>query len=161
MVLPDAYTLAVVSALSVVGGIALTCFWVRKKERMLVLTRLVRWLPNPASVSAPMVLIKACDVRPLERMLSLLPMWERLGVLLGQCGFGGYLLECLCLLVILLVFPLALAFALGLNLAIAALCGFVLALLSVVSLVVVASRRAIRFSEQMPDAIDLMVSVLR
>ncbi|MBI4533705.1 MAG: type II secretion system F family protein [Candidatus Melainabacteria bacterium] len=154
-------TIAVVCVLSVVGGIALTRTLVRKRDAEILFMRLARWLPSQDAARTAMVLIKSTNVRPLERTLSTLPMLARLGVLIGQCGFAGYLPEFLYLLIALIVFPVTVAFALGLNFLIALVAGLSLAMVSVVTLVLIASRRRIKFSEQMPDAIDLMVSVLR
>ncbi len=140
------------------AGMLATRWWTRRRERALVKTRLFDILgrpPAPAKLDEPDMDSWA------NRLLQRAAVFTRLNELIVRSGAtvtaGGVLLFMLALLAL----PLAIAFVFDLFLPVAVLVGAVLACAPVAFLLGLAQGRRGKFCEQLPDAIDLMISVLR
>lgn len=162
-------TLLLLSILSVplAGGIVATRIWSKKKERGSIANRLAQMVDTTDSgkLQTPVTVlkkpIKASTIEPLSDFLHNLPLIEQLQSLLWQAGWEDSLSTFLMVEAAALVLPILVAFAFGLNTAVALLVSAFLGLAPVVALKTVADRRRTKFCELLPNAIDLMVAVLR
>lgn len=150
-------------AVPVAGGTAATWIWARKRDRGVLASRLAK-LTSVKSAPPPLVLIKqqdASNLPPAKKLVLDLPALDALKNLLLQADLERYLFSAVLATVLLLLAPICLAPILGLD---PLLCGVIGIVLCVVPIILVWSRaeaRRTKFCEQLPDAIDLMVAVLR
>jgi len=155
-------TLAVV-AIPVAGGIIGTRFWALKQQHNTIAARLARWSSQPHK-QAPLTLLKkrtwSLDLKP--GLNTIRQFLTESGLALGLNADGAdHLTGFLALELSLLILPVVAAFALDLNLFLSAILALVLSAVPFIVLKIKADSVRAKFSEQLPDAIDLMVAVLR
>ena len=154
-------------AIPVVSGVIATRIWIKRKERGAITNRLSQWLeaPNKTAAVAPLTVLKAqaktSSIESLSQLLDNLPGLGALQSLLWQAGLEDQLSSILIMELMLLLAPPLVAFALDLNMALAAIASVVLSLLPILVLKNIAEKRRSKFRELLPNAIDLMVAVLR
>jgi len=155
--------LLAILAVPIVGGIISTRFWVKRREQGTIAMRLSQWA-KPTVTNVPFTLLKkqqSDSDTPIKQYLLTIPALDALKTLLLEANLEDHLLFFLLLIASLLFLPLLIAFFLGFNVFIAALVGLVLAGLPFIALKTIAGAERTKFCEQLPDAIDLMVAVLR
>jgi tight adherence protein B len=152
-------------SIPVTGGIVVTWLWAKRRERGTIAARLARFVgQSTSSEGSPLTLLRKQEWQAgefLERLVADLPHLNNLETTLTEAGLGRHRPAVLLLLPSLLLLPPLLAFAYGLNIFAGLIVGL---LISIVPLVYINNRAEIRrskFCEQLPDAIDLMVAVLR
>ncbi|MBS1990331.1 MAG: type II secretion system F family protein [Cyanobacteria bacterium SZAS LIN-3] len=144
------------------GGVAATWLWGRRRERTSIAQRLQKFVPREQDEN-PVTILKAeksgvselverlngvIDLSPMRRLLAEAAMEDKLGSIISA-------------VILLFALPLLVAIFFNLNLFVSS--GVALGL-STVPVFFVKSRadsRRAKFCEQLPDAIDLMVAVLR
>lgn len=152
--------IAFIAAIAI-SGILATRLWVDRRKRSFLSWRLSRWADEPERQS--LSLLKPADWSGSSQsaLAIFAPQVNAVQALAIQAGFDGKLWQILSVSACAFTLPLLLAFALGLDLALAAVASAVCASLPLAYIASVAGARRRRFCEQLPDAIDLMVSVLR
>lgn len=152
---------AVVLLVTLVGAVLLARLMAARRQRAALRARLARLATRGRGARPVLQLIRSKSAAGVRQDLLCLPLVRRVVELIDQAGsplsFGEFVL----LSVSLAVMPALLAYSTGLPLPPFALAGACLAALPAVAAAVKSSRRRVKFSEQLPDAIDLMVSVLR
>lgn len=149
---------------SVLGGLLATRIWARRRQKNLIARRLMRWAETGLAHKWPVDLLKAPDLAASSgavKLLRVAPSVEAVQSLLTEAGYEGSFPQFAAVTFSLLIFPPLIAFAFGFELAGSALAGVLLAFVPLAYLKWRAVARRTKFSEQLPDAIDLMVSVLR
>ncbi|MBU6455424.1 MAG: type II secretion system F family protein [Cyanobacteria bacterium REEB67] len=139
------------------GGVAATWLWARRRERAVVAARLQKFMPllpdaDGSGDEIPHLISKNAD-RPKTWLTSLL---SQAAMDDDQATFNFIAISAL-----LLLLPFVIAFVFELNLVVAVGVGCLLALVPFVVVKSKAESRRVKFCEQLPDAIDLMVAVLR
>lgn len=156
-----AETLCAIFFFSLLGGILCTKYLTKRREKNLVRRRLERWLADTQVSAVPHTLIRISAVRPVERVLRSFPGVKRLSDLLAQCGFEGRIIDFILLSLSLLILPPSIATIFDFDLIVSVCIGVLFSFFPAIGLVFLSGQRSIRFSEQLPDAIDLAVSVLK
>jgi tight adherence protein B len=145
----------------VLGGLAGTRIWARRREHGTINIRLARWTSQPKATAAR-TLLKSPQWSSLDwQFLSTLPGIQWTKTILDQSGLKIKLSDLLVLMAVLLFLPIAIALALDINLFVAISIGIVLPIAILLILKAKAGALRTKFCEQLPDAIDLMVAVLR
>lgn len=148
-------------AVPLVSGVVGTRIWVKRREHGTINTRLARWASQPV-ISTSRTLLKNPQWSSLNwQFLQTLPGIEWLKIKLDQSGLSYKLSDLVLLIAALLFLPILAAFAFDLNLFLAGVVGLILASIVLVILKAKADALRAKFCEQLPDAIDLMVAVLR
>lgn len=158
---PLILTLVILCAIS---GIVLTRLWARRKEDGMIRSRVSTILSEESRETVPETLLRHKEwtqLPSMERIFRNVPGMADLNGLLEQCGFSGYLAEFIAIELLLLSFPPLVALALGLNILPGLALGLAAGTIPMLVLIVKRSRERKKFREQLPNAIDLMVSVLR
>jgi tight adherence protein B len=152
-------------AIPITLGIVLTWLWAKRRERGTIAMRLARITALPAAInSPPLTLIKRQEwsaTGSLQKLISDLPQLSELDVNLVEAGLEQYRPSLFFLIPTLFLLPPLLAFAFGFSVLLGLVAGCVLVLLPFLFIKAMASARRNKFCEQLPDAIDLMVAVLR
>lgn len=149
---------------SVIGGILATRFWAKKREQETIAKRLARWLRSAPGELNSVTLLKRQegDSSMLSWRFQLTaPHAEALNAMLAGSVFEGRLSSLSLLSLCLFLGPLCLASAFDCNIALAAVLGVIFAVTPFAVLKMKAEGRRAKFCGQLPDAIDLMVAVLR
>ncbi len=143
------------------SGVIGTRIWVKRREQGTINTRLARWASQP-QVSASRTLLKPPQWSSLDwHFLQTSPGIELINKLLDQSGLKNKLTDILILMAVLLFLPVLIAFAFDLNPLIAGVLGIIFAVSVLIVIKVKANALRAKFCEQLPDAIDLIVAVLR
>jgi tight adherence protein B len=155
--------LLVLISVPVVGGVIMTRLRFKRMERGAIASRLARWAPQTHLSARPLTLLKANDRTAVEerRFEFEIPGIESLKSLLIEAGMEDKLSLVLSISLALFVLPLFAAITLDWNLLIASLLGCSLAFVPIALVKAKAEARRTKFCEQLPDAIDLIVAVLR
>jgi len=149
-------------SLPVTGGIVATWLWGRRRERGTIATRLARLVPKSIEETRS-VLLKKPDADAPENRFAIgeLPGMAELKALLIEASLEDQFYGFLAIGLGLFLLPIAVALLFGWNPAISAVAGVALAVVPVVVIKAKGEARRTKFCEQLPDAIDLMVAVLR
>ncbi len=143
------------------GGIIGTRIWTKRREQGNIAARLAPWASQPAKAE-PRSLLKRPEWSSLNwQFIKTIPGIDSLKKLLNETGFENSLNTFVSLEIGLLVFPILLALTFELNFAGAVFAGLVLAIIPIAVLKRKADALQAKFCEQLPDAIDLMIAVLR
>jgi tight adherence protein B len=156
--------LAELISVPVVLGAAFTWLNSKRRQRELIGSRLSRLQPLKAEEQKPLILLKASESSGTEgdnASALTLPGSVALKSLLAEAGLDEHFTSFLLTITLLIVAPLLVATFLDWNILLALLCSPMLALLPIIAVKAKAESRRVKFSEQLPDAIDLMVAVLR
>ncbi|HEY9711928.1 MAG TPA: type II secretion system F family protein [Chroococcales cyanobacterium] len=149
----------------VIGGIVATRVSVRKRQQNAVKLRLAQLLDEDHFQPIDRVsLLKTYDWTSLDSLKKWVPnvhLIANLKSLLLEAKMDQHETAVVQTAVALLLFPPFIAFALGLNVFLGALLGLLLAGAPFIYVRAKAQARRDKFSEYLPDAIDLMVAVLR
>jgi tight adherence protein B len=152
-------------AIPVTLGIVLTWLWARRRERGTIAMRLARFTGLSDSIpSTPVTLLKRQGWSASNFLQKLIADSQQLNALdanLVEAGLEQHGPAILFLVAALLLLPPLLAFAFGFNEIAALVAGVVLAMLPFLFIKGKATARRAKFCEQLPNAIDLMVAVLR
>jgi tight adherence protein B len=150
-------------AIPVTGGIVATWLWARRRERGAIAQRLERFVGQSTAETNPVTLLRGQEQASLllNRLVAELPQLSALDTTLAEAGLERHRSKFLLLLPALLLMPPLLAFAYGQSVLLGLLAGVILCILPVAVLKSKAETRRQKFCEQLPDAIDLMVAVLR
>jgi tight adherence protein B len=152
---------AVVLVVSLVGGVLLARLMAARRQRAALGARLARLAAAGRAARQVPPLIRSKTGAGVTKDFLYLPLVRRAVDRLDRAGlplgFGNLVL----LSVSLAVMPALLAYSAGLPLPPFAFAGACLATVPAIAVAVRSSKRRVKFSEQLPDAIDLMVSVLR
>jgi tight adherence protein B len=154
-------------AVPITGGIVATWLWAKRRERGTIAARLERFVDQsaaPTAESHPVTLLRSQGWSSSEfvgRLLPNLPHLSSLETTMAEAGFEQDRPFILLLLPALFILPPLLAFAFGLNILLGLIAGLILCVIPLVVVKTKAERRRTKFCEQLPDAIDLMVAVLR
>jgi len=160
----QAEILAGCALVSLVGGFVVTKLWVGRRQRGLLLSRLSRYMTEKRQPQVPPTLIKTAGdsgIASLERLFRAVPGSELLNNLIAQAGFPGKLGELFWLCLGLFGLPVLVAFSLGLDILPTLLLAVPLSFTPIFVLVTLSAQRRRKFSEQLPNAIDLITSTLR
>ncbi len=162
----------IVAALSVpvIGGVVFTRIRFKHRQRGVIASRLARWQSQTATSEVPVSLLKNPE-RFANKTFQFKLNWPGFDVLHDQlnalqdlvieAGMEEQFSAIVLVATGLFCLPILLAFALEANLWLSALAGLILAALPLCFLKARAEARRTKFCEQLPDAIDLMVAVLR
>jgi tight adherence protein B len=147
----------------VIGGVVITRLRFKRLERGTIASRLARWAPQSNLSTGPLTLLKKTDRTPDEKrhFEFEIPGIDALKSLLLEAGMEDRSSLLITMSLGLLVLPLFMAAMLDWNLLLALAVGLVLAMIPIVVVKVKAEARRTKFCEQLPDAIDLIVAVLR
>jgi tight adherence protein B len=151
-------------SIPVSAGIAATWLWGRRRERGNIASRLARLAPKTAPEQRPMLLKKSDPAAPENRFnlnLADTPGLQEIKAVLAEASLEDQLYGFIAISIALLLLPIAVALLFDLNVAICAVAGIVLASVPFIIVKAKAEARRTKFCEQLPDAIDLMVAVLR
>jgi tight adherence protein B len=144
------------------AGIVGTWLWGRRRERGNIASRLARLAPKAAPEQRPTLLKKSDLAAPENRFnLADTPGLQEIKAVLAQASLEDQLYGFIAISIALLLLPMTVALMFDLNLAICAVAGAVLASVPFIIVKAKAEARRTKFCEQLPDAIDLMVAVLR
>jgi tight adherence protein B len=144
-----------------IGGIVATRIWVKQRDEGAIAQRLSSWMPSAIN-EAPQTVLKRNEwAAPSKQFLLTITGFQTLRTLLIEAGTEDDLVRLITSTCTLLLLPPLLAFAFGLNVFFALAAGIVLALIPSLVLKYKAAALRSKFCEQLPDAIDLMVAVLR
>lgn len=154
--------LALAAVAWIVLGVLLARAIAERRRRNLVVERLNALIEPPiAKQQGPETLLKRDSFASLGKLVSLSGLWRRIDLFLAQGGFSGKRNAFLAIECLLAALPLLVAYVLGVD-------QTVCLVLSMMGLafppaLLVVRRIFIRrkFQEQLPNAIDLMVAVLR
>jgi tight adherence protein B len=145
------------------GGIAATWLWGRRRERSSVSIRLQKFMPR-VNTEGPRTILKSAEwndarafLQAFDGILGL--AWLR--TVLMEAAMEDQMATVLASVFLLLILPDVLAYLFGLNLFIATGLGPFLACVPLFVIKQKADALRSKFCEQLPDAIDLMVAVLR
>jgi len=150
-------------SLPLAAGVGATWLWGKRRERASISLRLQKFIPRE-QVQAPQTILKSAEWNQassylqnfdgflglgwLREMLMHAAMEDRMGQVIGY-------------MLMLLILPGMVAYALNLNLVIGCASGVFLCFVPVIFVKAKADGLRAKFCEQLPDAIDLMVAVLR
>jgi tight adherence protein B len=155
--------LVAILSLPLAGGIAATWLWGRRRERSSVSMRLQKFIPR-INEEAPLTILKSTEwhearefLQSFDGILGL--AWLR--TMLMEAAIEDQMAQVLSFVFLLLIAPDLVAYTFGLNLFVATGLGLLLACLPIFVIKSKADSRRAKFCEQLPDAIDLMVAVLR
>jgi len=152
------------AAIPVTGGIVLTWLWGRHRERGTIAMRLARWAADATTDKRPFTLLKRqnwSESASGQTFLENIPGLMALESVLLESGLEEHGTFLLLMFPVLVLFPAALAMLLGFSVVSGVLAGVLLLSVLLIVLKTRADLRRTRFCEQLPDAIDLMVAVLR
>lgn len=144
----------------ILGGVIGTRIWAKRREEGTIDSRLARWASQP-KIRVKSTLLKTSQWSVDWQIIHKIPGIDLLKESLEQSGLSNKFVDFIILILALLVSPPLIAFSFGLNFALALLIGFLLATTVFIVLRVKAGAVRTKFSEQLPDAIDLIVAVLR
>jgi len=155
-----------VIAVPATGGIVTTYLWSRRKKRDTIAARLARWSAQASEQARPLNLLKkrqwSLDFGVGPGLNYLKDFFNQTGLVLGlDSGEKDHLPTFLAIVLALLIGPILIAFALDLNIFLSLLSGLALSVIPFFVLKIKAESIRTKFCEQLPDAIDLMVAVLR
>ncbi len=156
--------LGLFALVAIIGGIIATRIWVKKREQGTIAKRLERWLSSPSVDTSAFTLLKKQDgagAEPHWRFKFEMPQAEALNRILIGSTFEDRLSSLLLLCLSLFLGPLIVAIVFDLNLLFALILGLIFAIIPLAILKIKAEWRRTKFCGQLPDAIDLMVAVLR
>lgn len=156
--------LLLIIAVPVTAGVVATRLWVKRRRVGLIVQRLEQLVGDSQPVAAPSNLLKqeaASWLDALDSWMADLPVTAMVRSLLLESGLDKHASTFLAVEMLFVISPLAIAVAMGADLWIPAAISAVLAALPFVYLKARAESRRSKLSEQLPDAIDLMVAVLR
>ncbi len=153
--------LMAVLSLPLAGGIAATWLWGRRRARASVSVRLQKFMPK-SKLEAPRTILKVertygSFIESFEGFAGL--SWLR--TLLSAAAMEDYLVKLLTLTLFLLVVPPVLAYITSLYIVFGLIGGCLLASAPLLVIMSKAESRRSKFCDQLPDAIDLLVAVLR
>ncbi len=154
-------TIVAVPLILATSGIIATRVWAKKREHGAISKRLARWASMPSDDTNPFTLLKKPKSEPGLRFQLEMPQSSTLNAMLVGSSFEGRSSSLLMLAICLLLAPVIIAEMLDLNLAIALIVGLIFAVIPFAILKIKAEARRSKFCSQLPDAIDLMVAVLR
>ncbi|HEY9773653.1 MAG TPA: type II secretion system F family protein [Planktothrix sp.] len=155
---------AALLAVPVIGGMAMTRLRFLRQQREAMASRMAPFAITAKAMAAPLDLLKKekwNSLEPIKHLLHEAPGLPELKALLHEAGIEDQLSTFIGTLIILLVAPLAITAASGFNVFIGLAAGCVLDFVALLILKGKADRTRDKFCEQLPDAIDLMVAVLR
>ena len=142
-------------------GMAVTFLWAKQRERVLIKNRLSTIISPPVRALA----IAARNTQVPEQKFfadfNATPKLAFVERLIERAGLNYSVIHLLKLEGVILIAPPVIFFGLGMPLEYGVLTGLALAAVPGFVLFNMAENRRIKFTEQLPDAIDLMVSVLR
>jgi len=145
----------------VAGGVVGTRIWVKRREQGTIAARLSR-LVFPSAPAAPRTLLKKSPWITLNwQFVSAMPGFIFLKQILSESGLENQLSNFLVLELWLLSLPALIAITFDLNIFAGICLGLVLLFFPFIFLKARARTLRTKFCEQLPDAIDLMVAVLR
>ncbi len=148
-------------AIPVMGGIVGTRIWAKRREHGTISARLARWVSQPVS-TMPRTLLKRPQWSSLNwQIFQNIPGFSLLKKLLSESGLETKLNTFVILELSLFFLPALIAFAFDLNMFVAICLGLILPLVPLIFLKRKTNVLQVKFCEQLPDAIDLMVAVLR
>lgn len=133
-----------------------------RRRRARLNERLSSLIEAPSPVhQLPSLLVRSSDFASLGRVISLSGLWRAIDMLLGQSGLSGMRNTFLVIECLLFSAPLLLTHFIGGEMPVALALSLVLPAIPVAILFVrrIVLRR--KFMEQLPNAIDLMVAVLK
>jgi tight adherence protein B len=150
------------TAVPVLGGVVMTRLRFKRKQRETIAQRLARLTRGATDESAPVTLLKSEALAALnpERPMEV-PGLTELKALLREAAIEDQLAGFISLLAILLAAPILASLFFGFNPGAGIVAGIVFDAIAVVVLKGKAETLRAKFCEQLPDAIDLMVAVLR
>jgi tight adherence protein B len=142
-------------------GIVATYLWAKQRERALVVKRLSAIIPPPVRVLA--IAARSTQDREQKSFSDFVakPKLAYVERLIERAGLNHSVVNLLKLEGLLLLAPPIIFFGLAMPIEWGVLAGLCLAAAPAIALFTMAENRRIKFTEQLPDAIDLMVSVLR
>jgi tight adherence protein B len=143
---------------TIFGGIGLTRQLHKGNQKKLLESRLL----SVTQTKEPISILRDNSLRsPASGIKSIQVLSAKLTLLAAQAGSTTTTENLLSIGAILLLLPLAAAATLELNLLAGFFCGILLSAIPILVLLVKKAGRRKKFIEQLPDAIDLMISVLR
>jgi tight adherence protein B len=151
----------------VAGGLVATRIWSKKRERGNIANRLKQLVASrkTASHQTPEIVLKTratvSSSEFISDFLHNMQAVEMLQTLLWQAGFDERLDPLIIVEASCIAVPIIVACTFDLSLAVAFCFSLVLAVLPIVFLKATANARRTKFCELLPNAIDLMVAVLR
>lgn len=169
----DTHSMIIFAALAVpvIGGVAATRLWVTNRQRKTIAGRLARWSAPVPKENNVQTLLKRAPFFPsflsslsgLSGAADSLKLWFiDFSLALGlDLALEGHFSIFLAVVLSLLLLPLLVAFVLGASLLVAGIIGLALATVPFFIVKGKADGLRTKFCEQLPDAIDLMVAVLR
>ncbi len=155
-----------IMAIPVTGGLAVTYLWAQRNKRLEIAARLARWSSQYSAPERPLTLLKKRQWF-LEMGVSPTLNWfkqslSKTGLLLALNAEGkDYLPAFIALVLALFALPVITSIAFGFDFLLALTTGLVLSVIPFVALKIKSEAVRTKFCEQLPDAIDLMVAVLR
>ncbi|HEY9717170.1 MAG TPA: type II secretion system F family protein [Trichormus sp.] len=149
-------------SLPVTAGVVGTWLWGRRRERGNIASRLARLAPKAVPEQRPMLLKKPDPDAPENRFnFADMPGLQEVKAILAEASLEDQLYGFIAISIALLLLPITVALLFNLNVAICAVAGVILASVPLIIVKAKAEARRTKFCEQLPDAIDLMVAVLR
>jgi tight adherence protein B len=150
--------------IAITGGILSARFWAKKREQGTIAKRLARWVSSSSVNTNSVTLLKkqeSASTKPNQRFSFEIPQSEAINSLLIGSQFEGRLSSLLTLSLCLFLVPLIMASVFDFNIAYAFVPGLIFAIIPFIILKINAESQRTKFCGQLPDAIDLMVAVLR
>jgi tight adherence protein B len=151
-------------AVPITVGIVSTWLWVRRRERSAIAKRLARWSATAQQDLPPVILLKhwqRTSREGLQRHWQDYPLLKQADSLLSESGLEGERRNIAWLVAALLLLPPTISLLLFDTVS----SGIVIAVIGLLILAVFikakAESRRTKFCEQLPDALDLMVAILR
>ncbi|MGH9550185.1 MAG: type II secretion system F family protein [Terriglobales bacterium] len=151
-------------AVPVLGGIAITRLRFQRNLRQSLALRLARFTPANPEEAGPVDLLKKeqwHSLEPVKQFVLEVPGLEELKAMLREANLEDQLARFVFMLLILLAAPIVGASIFGVNTLFGLAAGLILDAVAIFILKGRAEGLRARFSQQLPDAIDLMVAVLR
>jgi tight adherence protein B len=148
----------------VVGGIGATWLWARRAERGTIAQRLARLAPSKSEFKNPLNLLKQESASAndfISRFQFPLPGIAKVNSILAECGWENHLDVFLLVLFTLIALPILASIFLAFNLLFCVLASAILSIVPFIVITTKADLQRTKFAEQLPDAIDLMVAILR
>jgi len=149
-------------AVPITGGMIGTWMWARRRERGAIASRLEKLIPlKETPAAANTILLKKQEDEDTSGSSFLHDGIESLKTLLAECGLESNLTMAIAVLVPLLLLPIIIGITAGINPVICIVVGLILPMVPIGVLKARAEVKRTKFTEQLPDAIDLMVAILR